>query len=329
MSREQSHITDDLLVKYLLNEATEAEQAAVRQWIAANEENARYYNHFKLVWDTSKHIAAKSTVSEDEAWARFVQRTQREAHTAPKVIEIPTARRNNWMRAAAILLVVIGCGLLLKFLVGSSDPKMLAVQSFDAVLTDTLPDGSVVTLNKNASITYPSRFTGDTREVVLNGEAFFNVTPNKEKPFIITANEARIRVVGTSFNVKSDKAETEVIVETGIVAVSKEDNEVKLQPNEKATVSVDKEKPVKQQVTDELYNYYRTKEFVCNNTPLWRLADVLGEAYGVHIIITDERLRSLPLTTVFKNESLDNILLVISETFNIKVEREGNTIYFK
>ena len=91
----------------------------------------------------------------------------------------------------------------------------------------------------------------------------------------------------------------------------------------------DKENPVKQQVTDELYNYYRTKEFVCNNTPLWRLADVLGEAYGVHIIITDERLRSLPLTTVFKNESLDNILLVISETFNIKVEREGNTIYFK
>lgn len=328
MSREQSHITDDLLVKYLLGEATEAEQALVAEWIQAGEENAKYYNHFKLVWDASKNIAAKSNVSEDEAWARFVQRTQREA-IKPKVIEMPAPRKTNWMRAAAILLVVVACGLLLKLTLGSSEPKMIAMQSHEAILIDTLPDGSVVTLNKNASITYPETFTGDSREVALEGEAFFNVMPDKSKPFIITANEARIRVVGTSFNVKTGDTQTVVIVETGVVAVSKKESEVTLNPNEKATVSKDKENPVKQQVTDELYNYYRTKEFVCNNTPLWRLVDVLSEVYGVKIIIIDNRLRNLPLTTVFRNESLDMILGVIAETFNIRVEKEGNTIYLK
>lgn len=328
MSREQSHITDDLLVKYLLGEATDAEQVLVAEWIQAGEENAKYYNHFKLVWDASKNIAAKSNVNEDEAWARFVQRTQREA-IKPKVIAMPAPRKTNWVRAAAILLVVVTCGLLLKLTLGSSEPKMIAMQSHETILIDTLPDGSVVTLNKNASITYPETFTGDTREVALEGEAFFNVTPDKSKPFIITANEARIRVVGTSFNVKTGYTQTVVIVETGVVEVSKKENEVTLNPNEKATVSKDKENPVKQQVTDELYNYYRTKEFVCNNTPLWRLADVLNEAYGVKIIITDDRLRNLPLTTVFRNESLDMILGVIAETFNIRVEKEGNTIYLK
>jgi len=328
MSREQNHITDDLLVKNLLGEATEAEQALVQNWLAASEDNAKYYNHFKLVWDTSKHVASKSTINEEEAWARFVQRTQREA-IKPKTIELPATPKTNWMRAAAILLVVVACSVLLKLSLGIGETKMIAMQSHGAVLIDTLPDGSVVTLNKNASISYPEKFTGDTREVVLEGEAFFNVTPDKSHPFIITANEARIRVVGTSFNVKTGNAETEVIVETGVVEVSKHENEVTLNPNEKATVSKDKENPVKQQITDELYNYYRTKEFVCNNTPLWRLVDVLNEAYGVNIVIADNRLRSLPLTTVFRNESLDTILVIVAETFNVKVTREGNTIYLK
>ena len=328
MSSGQSHMTDELLVKYLLGEPTGAEQTTVQQWIAAGEENAKYYNHFKLVWDTSKNIAAKSTVNEDEAWARFKQRTEREA-IKPKTIEMPAPPKTNWMRAAAIVLVVIACGFLMKLMLENSDPKMIAMQSFDSVLIDTLPDGSVVTLNKNASISYPERFTGGSREVALEGEAFFNVSPDKSHPFIITANEAQIRVVGTSFNVKTGEAETEVIVETGVVEVSKKENEVTLNPNEKATVSKNKKNPIKQQVTDELYNYYRTKEFVCNNTPLWRLVDVLNEAYRVNIVITDNKLNNLPLTTIFRNESLDNILDVIAETFNVKVEKDGKNIFLK
>ena len=96
-----------------------------------------------------------------------------------------------------------------------------------------MPDGSVITVNKNSTLSYPSEFKGKTREVALNGEAFFKVTPNKEKPFIIHVNDVTVRVVGTSFNIRSEKGKTEVIVETGIVQVTKNKRTVSLLPKRK------------------------------------------------------------------------------------------------
>jgi ferric-dicitrate binding protein FerR (iron transport regulator) len=68
---------------------------------------------------------------------------------------------------------------------------------------------------------------------------------------------------------------------------------------------------------------------VCSATPLWRLVDVLNEAYGVNIIIGNPRLKNLELTTTFRNEPIENILAVVSETLNIHVERKGIDIILK
>ena len=69
-------MNDDMLVKYLLGEASEAEQQAVAEWITAREEHRKYFEHFKLIWDQSKELAAKSTVNTEDAWQRFVKRTE-------------------------------------------------------------------------------------------------------------------------------------------------------------------------------------------------------------------------------------------------------------
>jgi ferric-dicitrate binding protein FerR (iron transport regulator) len=193
-------------------------------------------------------------------------------------------------------------------------------------LKDTLPDGSLVTLNKESVISYPSTFKREIRQVVLKGEAFFNVTPDKEKPFVILANGTRITVVGTSFNVKNIHGNVEVVVETGIVTVTKGIRTVQLKPNEKVTVNATDSVLTEEKVTDKLYKYYRTKEFVCDETPLWKLVAVINEAYHAQIIIGNPALRNMTLTTTFHNESLAQVLDVISITFNIKVVKEGNTI---
>ena len=73
--------------------------------------------------------------------------------------------------------------------------------------------------------------------VSLKGEAFFNVTPNKKKPFIISVNDVQITVVGTSFNVKTINGNTEVVVETGIVKVTRAGKTVELKANEEVTVN--------------------------------------------------------------------------------------------
>ncbi len=323
MNKQNSHINDDLLVKHMLGEATANEEAVVASWIDESETNRKYYNDFKLVWDNSKKLAAKSTIDENAAWVRFQQRVEAEK---PATKIIPLGRRFNWMRVAAILVLIVGGVWMANYFVLGTTSTL---QANNEVRTETLPDGTIVTLNKGAVLKFNSRMSGDTRKVTLEGEAFFDVTPDKNKPFLITADNAVIKVVGTSFNVKTTEEKTEVIVETGVVEVRKEANAVTVKPKEKATVLQSSAVPMKEAVDDVLYNYYRTKELVCNNTPLWRLVDVLNDAYNVNITINDARLKDMPITTTFKNESLDNILDVISQTLNVRVEKNGKNIVLR
>ena len=326
MKDKFNNIDDDLLVKYLLGESTRDEQVDVERWINEDAANKKYFDHFRLIWDQSKQLASKSIVNEDAAWERFLERANTETPAKPKTIRLQPM---YWMRIAAMLVLLAGAGFVLYTFSGPGKVQMMTAQSGNTTFTDTLPDGSVIILNKNSSVTYPSRFAGNTRPVTLTGEAFFSVAPDKAKPFIIDAGNASIKVVGTTFNVKSTAVKTEVIVETGIVEVAKNKNMIRVIHNQKAIVSKDKASPEMERNTDELYNYYRTKEFVCSATPLWKLTDVLNEAYNVYIVIDNNKLREQPLTTTFHDEPLNDILKVIAETFNATIERKGNEIILK
>jgi len=304
----------------MLNEANADEQEQVRQWLAVDSGNLAYYNQIKKIWEDSRQLAIATTVDENKAWQRFQQ----------KIHPAPVQRKSfGWIRIAASILVIVGVGLLTYLIIFNQPAKELTVIAQQAALNDTLPDQSVVTINKSSSISYLSKFKGDTRQVKLNGEAFFNITPNKEKPFVVSVNDVQITVVGTSFNVKSVNGNTEVVVESGIVKVTRAGKTVELNANEKIRVETKDSALNKEQVSDQLYKYYRTKQFVCDDTPLWKLVDVINEAYNSHIVFGDPALRDLSLTTTFDNESLDQLLNVITMTFDIQAVKEGDSIILK
>lgn len=325
MKKGQSHINDELLVKHLLGEANNSEQEALESWISESDANRQHYKQLQKIWDESKKLQAKSTVNEDAAWERFQQRVQNEQEAASKTIALPK-RRLSWMHIAAALVIMIGSAWLINFAMNGNKVTLTAKNE---VLIETLPDGTVVTLNKDSKLKYTKNFEGDTRNVKLTGEAFFDVTPNKTKPFVIDVKDVTVTVVGTSFNVKSSKERTEVIVETGIVEVAKKNHSINVNPDEKAIVYKSKPQPEKEDNEDKLYQYYRTRSFVCKNTPLPRLVNILNEAYDTNIIIENEQLKELLITATFKEDTLEDILLVISETFGIKVVRDGERIILK
>lgn len=326
MNLNYDHITDDLLVKFMLGEVTEEERRLVEAWINSNAANKKQYEDFETIWEESKRLAAASTVDEDAAWQRFKNRINEPKQEAV----VKTMRPTNWWRIAALFIVVIGVGYFAYKLFADKPIRNIEVASHENTLTDTLPDGSVVTLNKNSSLDYPSKFKGDTRTIALKGEAFFNVTPNKQKPFIIHVNDVTIKVVGTSFNVRSVNGVTEVIVETGIVQVSRKNKMVELRPKEKLKITQQDSVLVKDKEEEKLYNYYRSKQFVCDGTPLWKLVEVLNEAYDTTIVIENPKLRNYPLTTTFDNESLARILEIITETFgDIKSVKEKDRIILR
>lgn len=322
LKANEHHIDDELLVKYLLGEASYSEKNAIELWIDASAENHKYFNHFQLIWQTSKQLVVPPSVNADEAWKRFQQKTQ-EVQTKPAVVK-QMRFSSSWMRAASVAILVIGVSIVAYLLNQSAKPTIFATVTSPA--TDTLSDGSIVTLNKNSSLRYAKNFKGNTRKVQLQGEAFFKVRPNKQKPFVISVNDITVTVVGTSFNIKSTGTETQVVVETGVVLVTRNNKTIELRPNEKLLTKSADTVLAKEKTSDKLYQYYRSKEFVCDNTPLWKLVEVLNEAYGSNIIIAKPELRNLPLTTTFYNESLEKILSVIAETFEISIEHRGDQI---
>lgn len=333
-----NHITDELLVKYLLEEASPEERQQVIAWMGDKKENQQYFDQFKTIWEAAQALAVAANVDEEKAWQRLQHRmstgdfTKNTDYTnetndsgSSPFVKFDKSVKSVFTRIAASIILVAAIGLIGYLLINKNQVEQLALNSGNEVKTDTLSDGSVITLNKASSLSYPSRFKGDKRAVALKGEAFFNITPDKKKPFIISVDSIEVTVVGTSFNIKAEKERTEIIVETGVVRVATSGQSVELRAGERIVFNAGGAM-AKEKISDKLYNYYRSREFVCDNTPLWKLVEVIKQAYQTDILIGQEELRNLPMNATFNNESLDQVLKVIALTFDIKVTKEENRI---
>lgn len=321
-----AEMNDELLIKFLLGETTSPEEQLVKKWIAAGAENERHFKQIQTIWSASRNLIPQTTIDTDQAWEQF--RARRDAaDVKPEAPVRQLSSRFAWIKIAAVLLVAAGGAWTLYsyFHRGYTTLASAAV-----VQTQTLPDGSAITLNKNTSISYREGFDDHERRVKLDsGEVFFRVRPDKTKPFVIDANDVTVSVLGTSFNVRHRADETEVIVESGLVEVRTANQKVLLQRGEKVTVHKTSLALQKEVITDNLHNYFRSNRFKADNTPLWRVVEVLNEAYDVEIVLEEPRSKDLRLTTTFETESLDAILAVIAETFELQVERKGRQIILK
>jgi ferric-dicitrate binding protein FerR (iron transport regulator) len=201
-----------------------------------------------------------------------------------------------------------------------------------------LSDGSVVTLNHDTKVNYPDKFDAGTREVQIEGEAFFEVRPDPARPFIIRAGKATIKVLGTSFNVNAypENGEVEVVVETGKVRVTKMTNttpvagELILDPGDRGVLTGTSGELKKSRNENPNFLSWKTREFVFNKTSLKEVIQQLNKVYQVKVKAEDPQVERLRITARFEGRSLDFILKVISMTHDLKVvQTEENYILQK
>lgn len=225
-----------------------------------------------------------------------------------------------------------------------------------------LPDGTLVTLNADSKLTYPDNFIGDTREVTLEGEAFFEVTENKTRPFIIHSKAMDIKVLGTVFNVKAYPAESisEASLIRGSIEVTlkgRRNEKIMLKPNEKIAVSASVEnetstgsEAAKSLQTRPIHNEplitlahldvdkkeniikeigWTQNRLMFKNESLESIAVTLGRWYGQSISIRSERLKTQMFTGNFHDENLSQVLQAFqaSSKFNFKSENNAVIIY--
>lgn len=307
-------VTEEQLIRYALGEANESEIAEITAWINAGEANARRFEQTKFILETSEKLAQVSPLTETVAWDRFKEK--REAlKSEPPVRSIGIF--NNWLRIAASVLLLIGAGWAGYYIYNQQNkgPEIITLAASDKVLTKTLPDGSVVYLNKKSNITYSAADFKSHRDIKLTGEAFFDVVHNSSAPFSVQVGNVVVRDIGTSFNISSNAERIEVIVEKGIVSVSRKKASVRLEKHEMVTIKPADELLHKEQVKDLLYNYYRSNKFVASNTPLYRLVATLNEAYHANISIEGKAVANAPITGTFPgSDSVDGILTAVIMT---------------
>jgi transmembrane sensor len=326
------HMSEDILIKYVLGEANAAEKQEISAWASASIENARKLEEVKMILESSRRLARVSPLGKAEAWGKFKQKRAAVEKEAGKgrIIRINV----RWLSVAAALIILIGGGWLVLALYkgqrGSGAAGWVSVNAIGAVRIITLPDGSIVHLNKNSVLAYNKNFTS-RRETTLTGEAFFDVRHNSGSPFNVHTNDINILDIGTAFNVRSRKFNTEVIVARGEVKVSRNSQAVHLKARQMVRVGTgDKELKV-ESTSDQLYDYYRTNMIKADNTPLWRLVEVLNEAYGVNIQIRNPALTYTPITiTIQLKDPINNILeLLKSTTPEMTVEHSARSIIIR
>ena len=188
--------------------------------------------------------------------------------------------------------------------------EMTKTTEWGQKLNLTLADGTQIRLNSGSTITYPDRFEGDVREVVLEGEAFFDVAKNPDKPFVIRSGEVLTTVLGTSFNINTypDSQQIAVTVASGKVKVASHENEIHLGPNEQGIFDK-KTKTISKKMTD-IATFLNWKDGIIHfeDTSLAQVAESLERWYGVTFVFENENLRNCHVTATYKNEMLPAVM---------------------
>lgn len=192
-----------------------------------------------------------------------------------------------------------------------------------------LADGTMVWLNRHATLKYPAEFAENRREVSLDGEAFFDVSKNPNKPFIIKTNEAKTEVLGTSFSVNSTKKNTTVNVATGKVKVNTKDGTEfgLVLPNQTASVNT-----IGVSVFETLNKNafsWKTGYFIFEEADLRQVINDLNTYYDKSVTIHEESNAACKFTGNFENNSLRDILEVMQITCDFKLVENKNGYLIK
>jgi transmembrane sensor len=228
-------------------------------------------------------------------------------------------------RIAAGIIIVAAAGIwTYQWLQQPLSPTLELVTSATTA-QDTLPDGSTAFLNKKSSISYKFDKSTNTRTVALKGEGFFEVKHEVERPFVIEADEALVRDLGTSFNVKAYPGEdtVEVVVKEGVVQFYTASNPgINVNAGETGIYSKRNKSFTKIHRADTNVFAYKTGVFAFHATDLRSVIERVNEVYDARISLGNDRIGDCRLTVNFTNEQLETIVDVIAETLALQVEKK-------
>ena len=347
---------DILILDHLNGRLSKESDKELKSWINRSPVNQEYFTKNCALWELSTLAQKELSFDVQKNWNRISPQIK------PKNQMRKLAMR--WVSIAALLVFAfVSSYLTLRYTVNSglqqTDSYIINEAPMGNMSKVTLPDGSEIWLNAGSKIKYASNFNLNDRYINLKGEAYFHVSTNKEKPFVVNAQGVEVKATGTQFNVKA--YEDEGIIETtlveGIVTIKQINNtgnkEVLLKPNQKLTIYKKTiEKPLASNegqtnwgdddfvyaplairkvelatdVETPVYTSWKDSEWIIQNEKLESLAVRLGRRYDVEIQLLDDKVKTYSFTGTLKDETLEQVLDVISQSSPIKYKLEKKKV---
>ncbi|MEM6805847.1 MAG: FecR domain-containing protein, partial [Bacteroidota bacterium] len=318
-----------LLYKELDQSISEEEAAQLKAWLKESPENQELADQIRHVWQEGDKLGAKPEVDLDQAFADLEAKISLEEETLKPAKVRPIG--NRWMRIAAAITFLIAGAFLLNDLLKKPEVKWQVVESGESRKNIALPDQSVIQLKEHSKISYPESFAGDIRLVKLEGEAFFDVERNPQKAFEVEMDQAKVRVLGTSFLIRAFPTEGENLlqVESGKVSFSssQSNTELILTQGEQAVLNKSSNELEKREDISENERAWATKKLNFENDTLEEILEVLSDVYKVEFSWKTKAGIACPFTSDFDNEDLENILATITQILEVQFTETSRNVY--
>jgi len=342
-----------LIARYVSGTCSSEEARRVKAWVRADPSREQQVEELRAIWDAAEEPprTGGESVDVEAGWQQVRAEmetsipgetdTASEPQTASRTRRRPARRRRSGWRAgamAALLLLVGGLGVVLW---NAESEEAASNSAYRTVVTEPgersqlqLADGSTVMVNVDSELRLPAPFRSDRRVVQLTGEAYFEVEPDPDRPFIVQTENTSVRVRGTAFNVRGypDEDEVAVAVAEGGVSVQPQHDGtepagVNLASGEVGrTTTADPTVEVRTADVD-VHTGWTEGRLVFENTPLPEVARRLERWYDLDVHIRDPALRPLRLTASLKSQSVENVLDVITASLDIRYRIDRDSVF--
>lgn len=317
----------DLIGRYVNGLYTPNDIDRLRRMAGSGNDREKVEKEMDRVWEEAQKMP--QSVSRDPLYRKEAQDLLREIRKGKRF------SLRTFLRYVAILAVVVSIGIGAKLYLDSPEAARNGYTTLSEVRVDhgehkqvTLPDGTVVTLNAGTTLRYPTEFASGIRLVEMDGEAFFEVRKDESKPFVVRTQQADIKVLGTSFNVKAYPEDElmAVSVRTGKVEVDMPESIMRLLPDEQLVVNhINGEIYKKNEDTRKVTSWLQGGLYF-NRTSIRGVAHDLERMYDREIVLDPHCVFDEHIYGEHDNKSLESVLNAIQYSTGIRYRKDGNRI---
>ncbi|MDR0431375.1 MAG: FecR domain-containing protein [Tannerellaceae bacterium] len=323
-----------LLQRYIENKCDEQELHLLLTWLQSTDEPLHFYSASRSLWErldkTCHHPDDKRTVELDREVDILLQKIK-SRNALPPHKQLP--RRRFLFRIASVCLLLIGIGGGYLYLNNGLPDKQTTYTEIYArcgeIREHMLNDGTRVILNSETKLVIPSDYNRENRSVEMIGEGFFDVTPDAGKPFIIRSGEARVKVLGTSFNVKAytEDQTIGVTVSSGKVQVNIPETDLQLQvmPMEHLTIHKASGTLSKIALTENIYKKWIDGSLYFEKEPLSEVIKTINRKYDRNVVLRCKNCNPI-ISGTHDNKSIEAVVETICFTTGLKYKEEGKQI---